>query len=64
VLVNGAQPNHVYWQVNGAAGTGASSTLVGTVMATGAITLGAGTHLTGRALSYGTVTLADNTIVP
>lgn len=62
VLVNGAQASHVFWQVNGAAGTGASATFAGTVMATGAITLGGGTQLIGRALSYGTVTLAGSTI--
>ena len=62
VLINGAQASHVYWQVNGAAGTGASATFAGTIMAAGAITLGAGTQLIGRALAYGTITLADNTI--
>jgi hypothetical protein len=61
-LTNGAQASHVFWQVNGAAGTGASSFFSGTIMAAGAITLGAGTQLIGRALSYGTVTMAGNTI--
>jgi hypothetical protein len=61
-LVNGAQASHVFWQVLGAAGTGASSSLSGTIMAAGAITLGAGTQLIGRALSYDTVTMATNTI--
>jgi ice-binding like protein len=63
-LTNGAQPNHVYWQVNGATGTGANSTLAGTIMATGAITLGAATTLTGRALSKATITLAGTTVAP
>ena len=62
VLINGAQPAHVFWQVLGAAGTGATSTFAGTIMAAGAITLGAGTQLIGRALSYATITLASNTI--
>ena len=62
-LVNGAQASHVYWQVQGAAGTGASSSFAGTIMASGAITLGSGTQLIGRALSTAaTVTLASNTI--
>jgi Ice-binding-like/Bacterial Ig-like domain len=61
-LINGAQAAHVFWQVNGAAGTGAASSFAGTIMAAGAITLGAGTQLIGRALAYGTVTLADNTV--
>lgn len=61
-LINGAQAPHIYWQVLGAAGTGATSTFSGTIMATGAITIGAGATLTGRALSRDTVTLAGNTI--
>jgi hypothetical protein len=61
-LVNGARAANVFWQVNGAAGTGAPSTFSGTIMAAGAITLGAGSLLIGRALSRGAVTLADNTI--
>jgi hypothetical protein len=62
VLANGAQTSHVFWQVQGAAGTGARSTFTGTILAAGAITLGANSQLIGSALSYGTVTLADNTI--
>ena len=61
-LIRGAQASNVFWQVLGAAGTGDSSTLSGTIMAKGAITLGASTQLTGRALSYGTVTLASNSV--
>ncbi|MDQ3502717.1 MAG: ice-binding family protein, partial [Actinomycetota bacterium] len=62
LLVNAAQPSNVYWQVEGAAGLGAGSTFVGTILAAGGITLGDSAHLTGRALSYGAVTLAGNTI--
>ena len=61
-LIDGATASHVFWQVLGAAGTGANSTFSGTILADGAITLGASTELTGRALSYGVVTLAGNTI--
>jgi hypothetical protein len=61
-LVNGAQASNVFWVVTGAAGTGANSTLAGTILAIGAITLGAGTVLTGQALSPDTVTLAGNTL--
>jgi len=61
-LINGAQASHVFWQVLGAAGTGASSSFSGTVMALGAITVGAGAVVTGRALSHGgLVTLSTNT---
>ncbi|MCW2539480.1 MAG: Ice-binding protein [Frankiales bacterium] len=52
-LIGGARPSHVFWQVNGAAGT---------ILTADAITLGAGTQLIGRALAGGTVTMADNTI--
>jgi hypothetical protein len=45
-----------------AAGTGASSSFSGTIMAAGSITLGGSSRLAGRALSVGTVTLASNTV--
>lgn len=61
-LINGAKASHIFWQVFGAAGTGASSSFSGTIMAAGAITIGAGGTLSGRALSRGAVTLAGNTI--
>ena len=40
LLTKGAQASRFFWQVLGAAGTGASSTFVGTIMAEGAITVG------------------------
>ncbi|GHH65814.1 ice-binding family protein [Promicromonospora soli] len=61
-LVNGAQPANVFWVVAGAAGTGANSSMSGSLLARGAITLGAGTALTGQALSRGTVTVADGSL--
>ncbi|MFI5428220.1 ice-binding family protein [Aeromicrobium sp. UC242_57] len=60
VLVNDAQASNVHWQVLGAAGLGATSHFVGTILAKGGITIGAGAQVTGRALSVGTVTLAGN----
>jgi hypothetical protein len=62
LLINGAQAANVYWQVDGAAGTGGPSSFSGTILASGAITIGAGGTLIGRALSSGAVTLANNTI--
>lgn len=62
VLINGAKASNVYWQVLGAAGTGANSTFAGTILAEGAITLGADSQLIGRALSRAAVTLASNTV--
>ena len=61
-LMNGAQASNVFWQVNGAAGTGASSSFAGTILAAGAITIGSGGSIAGRALSFGAVTLAANSI--
>jgi hypothetical protein len=61
-LVNGAQAGNVFWVVQGAAGTGASTLFAGTIMARGAVSLGAGTELIGRALSRGSVTMAGNPI--
>jgi hypothetical protein len=62
ILTNGAQASHVFWQVLGAAGTGASSTFAGTILASGAITLGNLSVLEGAALSRGVVTLSANTV--
>ena len=62
VLINNAQASNVFWQVAGAAGTGASSSFSGTIMAAGAITVGANADIAGRVLSDGTVTLSTNTI--
>jgi hypothetical protein len=60
VLTNGALASNVFWQVQGAAGLGASSTFVGTILAAGGITVGDSAQLTGRVLSFGAVTLANN----
>ena len=62
VLVNGAQPGNVYWQVLGASGIGGTATFAGTIMSVGAITIGEGATLIGRALTPAMVTLATNTI--
>jgi hypothetical protein len=61
-LVNGAKAENVFWQANGAAGTGADSTFQGTILANGAITIGARSNLYGRALAVGAVTLATDVI--
>ncbi len=60
-LIRGAKAANVYWVVGDAAGTGANTSLSGTILAT-AITLGAGTVLNGRALSLTAVTLDANSI--
>jgi len=60
-LIRGAKAANVYWVVGDTAGTGANTSLSGTILAT-AITLGAGTVLDGRALSRTAVTLDSNSI--
>jgi hypothetical protein len=62
VLARGAQPGNVYWQIQGAVGTGAATTMVGTILTAGAITLGDGTQLLGRALSLDAVVMTANTV--
>ena len=60
-LVNGAQASRVFWQVNGAASIGATSTFAGTIMASAAIAIGAGTVVNGRALARtGAISLDSN----
>ena len=61
-LIGEARASNVFWQVNGAAGTGAGSVFAGTLLVNGAITIGAGGTLSGRALATGAVTLADNVV--
>jgi hypothetical protein len=46
-LINGASAANVYWQAEGAVGTGANSTFRGTILTAGAITLGDSTKLIG-----------------
>ena len=62
VLANGARAANVFWQTQGAVGTGAGTVLRGTILSEGAVTLGNGTQLSGRALSRGNVTLADTSV--
>ena len=61
-LINGANPSQIFWQVSGAAGTGASSSFTGTLLANGSITIGADASFQGHALSRDAVTLAGNTL--
>lgn len=51
-LINGANINNVFWVSEGASSTGASNTMVGTMVANnGAVTLGASTIMEGRMFS-------------
>lgn len=63
LLVNGASPCNVFWQVGSSATLGTGTTFVGTVMALTSATLGTGANVEGRILARnGAVTLDTNLI--
>lgn len=68
LLINGANPDRIFWQVTGNSTLGASSSFSGTNMTDGAITVHAGAALTGRILSVsGSITLdtvSSETLTP
>ena len=61
VLVNGAQASNIFWQVQGAATLGGTSSFVGTIIGNAAITIGADSYVTGRALTINGAVTATNT---
>jgi hypothetical protein len=66
VLINGASPDHVFWQVGSSATLGTTSTFAGSILAQTSITLNGGT-LHGRALAIDgavTITAAETVNVP
>lgn len=68
VLINGAQPCDVFWQVGSSATIGAATTFVGTILANTSITMVTGATLNGRALAgliapSGALTLDTNRII-
>ena len=63
LLVNGAKPENVWWQVGGAASFAANTVMTGTVIAYGAVALGDGVTLWGRGLStVGAVSTYNNRV--
>ena len=50
-LVNGAQAGNVFWKVDGAVSMAASTAMVGTIIAYGAVGIGAGGSIDGRMMS-------------
>jgi uncharacterized repeat protein (TIGR01451 family) len=63
LLINGASPNNVYWQVMGQFDLGGTSVFQGTVIADGAINLMLNSTLIGRGLSVaGAISLFSNTV--
>ena len=63
VVLDGADPCNVFWQVTSSATLGTNSSVVGTIMALEAITLETGATIEGRVLARNAaVTLDTNTI--
>ncbi|MEU2978678.1 ice-binding family protein, partial [Streptomyces hirsutus] len=63
LLINGASPCNVFWQIGSSATLGTSSTFVGSILALTSITVTTGTSIDGRALARnGSVTLDTNRI--
>ena len=63
LLIGGAQPCNVFWQVGSSATIGTASAFAGNIMALTSISLTTGATLNGRALARnGAVTLDTNTI--
>jgi hypothetical protein len=64
VLIGGAQPCQVFWQVSSSATIATSTTFIGTIMALTDIGMFTGATLNGRALARnGQVTLQTNRII-
>jgi len=62
LLINGASPCNVYWQVGSSATLGTGTRFVGNLLALTSITLNTGTTVSGRALARnGATTLNTNT---
>lgn len=58
LLVNGAQPSRVYWQIAGAVSLGAAASFSGTILGMAAISIGNDVSFIGRALTAnGAVTM-------
>jgi hypothetical protein len=65
ILIGGAQPSNIFWQVGSSATLGTNSNVSGDVIALTTITLGTGATLNGRAMARnGSVTLLANTVTP
>ncbi|MES2933278.1 MAG: ice-binding family protein [Pseudomonadota bacterium] len=63
VLINGATPCDVWWQIGSSATIGTFSVVKGNMLALTSITIGTSANLQGRALvQTGTVTLASNAV--
>ena len=65
ILINGAAPCNVFWQVGSSATLGTNSMFIGTVLALTSVAAGTGATVQGRLLARnGAVTLDNNTVTP
>jgi len=63
LMINGAQPCHLFWQVGSSATLGTDSTFAGNIMALASISLNSGVTVFGRLLARNaSVTLINDTI--
>lgn len=63
LLINGAQPCHVFWQVGSSATLGENSVFAGNILALESISVNSGVTVSGRLLALGgAVTLDNDTI--
>lgn len=63
ILIGGALPSNIFWQVGSSATFGTTTSFQGTIMAMQSISFNTGASLNGRALARnGAVTMAGNTI--
>jgi hypothetical protein len=64
ILIGGAVPHDVFWELGSSGTLGTGSTFAGTIMAQASISLGTGATLNGRALARtGAVTLDSNPVI-
>jgi hypothetical protein len=63
VLVNGASPCNVFWQVGSSATLGTTSDFVGTIMAMDSVTVTNGTRIVGRVLARGGAVTLDSNVI-
>jgi hypothetical protein len=63
ILINGANPANVFWQIGSSATLAYSSSFVGTILAYASVSMGTSTTLNGRALAQAAVTMAGSDTV-
>lgn len=63
VLINGASPCNVFWQITSSATIGTNSHFQGTIMALSSITMTTGARLIGRALARNAAVTLDTNVI-